>query len=187
MIHMKERVYSLLENIQRLFNKMAMNVVYSRIRSYRTYVKSNQDVDITSTIDRHITSLTDKSVKQNQSRKGDIQIPPHAGLNHDSHYKNPSNYDGHEKFVYGETELAKHLKEMKSSTTIYQGLGDKLKESALEHISSAIRFARDGNIHHAKLHSSIASQSLEESRHYITDEKYLELVTEIEQHLKSVN
>ncbi len=81
-----------------------------------------------------------------------------------------------------ETEFVRHLKNRKKRLITNHSLGDKLKSVAWEHLHSAIRYAKQGDIDAAKLHSDIAGNALEEASYYLGNKDYSDLIFQIEQY-----
>lgn len=79
-----------------------------------------------------------------------------------------------------ESDFAKYLKQRKPVAITQPQLGDNLKSSAWQHIHTAIRHAKNGDIESAKLHTSIAGSALEEAGDYMSQEEYSALVLAIE-------
>jgi len=173
--------HSLLSTLQYIYRKISIVVVRIRIHSYRKRVESNSSFDITSVLNEQINTLAASSAKNNKTHDDVNENPQHSELTFNK--EDIKKYQGSKiENVSGvESEFSKYLKQKKSSSMIHPYLGDKLKQSAWEHIHCTIRYARQGDVVTARLHADIAGQALEEVAHYLKDEEYSELVFQIEE------
>ena len=177
----KNKYHSLLSSLQYIYRKISIVVVRIRIHSYRKLVESNSSFDITSVLNEQINTLAASSVKNNKIHDDVNEKPQHSELTFNKEDIKKYQSSKIENVSGVESEFAKHLKQKKSSSMIHPYLGDKLKQSAWEHIHCTIRYARQGNVVTARLHADIAGQALEEVAHYMKDEEYSELVFQIEE------
>jgi len=67
-----------------------------------------------------------------------------------------------------------------------QHLGEKLKQSTLTHMHTAMLQARQGNAANAKLHADIANNALHEAAHYLSEEDYEGLCREVAETFKEL-
>lgn len=159
-----------------LYRKVSIFAVRIRMRSYRHHIKSDAALNITALLKNQIDELVVIS-DENNKYISNISDEPHSSklifstAEYDSGRGNINNV---------ESEFAKYLKHNNSSLIVHPYMGDKLKNSAWEHIHCTIRHARLGHIEMAKLHADIAGHALEEAAHYMTDEVYSELIFDIE-------
>jgi len=173
--------HSLFVRLQYLYRKISIVIMRVRMRSFRPFHESNNTFDITSLLHQQINTLAD-SLDKNNTHPATVNEKSQRSeltLNKVDIKKYQSSKIENVSGV--ESEFAKYLKQKKSSAMSHPYLGDKLKESAWEHIHCTIRYARQGNVETARLHAGIAGQALEEAAHYLKDEEYSELVFQIEE------
>ena len=151
------------------------------MRSYHSFIESNNTFDITSLLHQQIDSIVFSSIKNNvppADTSKEVQRSELSFTKRDNEKCQDSEIDNVSSI---ESEFAKYLKQKKSSSLTHPCMGDKLKKSAWEHVHSAIRYARQENMTMAKLHADIAGHALEEAAHFLKDEEYSELIFEIEE------
>lgn len=170
--------HTLLLTLKELYCQLSMVVAQIRLRSYRFLFESKNTFDITSVLNKKVNDLAARALKENICSEKNSNKKQQPGFAHNK--KQNINYKKIENVSGIESEFAKHLKQRKSSSITQPHMGDKLKASAWEHIHSAIRFAKQGQVGKAKLHADIAGHALEEAGHYMNDEEYSELVYHIE-------
>jgi len=164
--------------LQDLYSKLAMMTTKIRMDSYHKLVSSNKRFDITNVLHRHVDDLA--------SRAGKVRHHSGTALD-DEHQQERAQESRDEKRTVNdenvsgvESEFAGHLKQRQSSPVSQPYIAEKLTASTWEHIHSAIRYARQGDVDNAKLHTDIAGQALEEAGHFLNDTEYSELITQIE-------
>lgn len=145
------------------------------MRSYRPFIDSNNTFDITPLLHQQIKALlTPNPIKGNEL------LPNAHEEEHDSKISTTKVDNKNNQDSEIENGFAEYLKHKKSSSIEHPCMGDKLKNSAWEHIHCTIRYAKQGNIALAKLHADIAGHAIEEAAHFMKDEEYSELVFEVE-------
>lgn len=65
-------------------------------------------------------------------------------------------------------------------------LCESLKKSTWSHMRTALRLAKQGQIHSAKIHANIADQALKEVAHFMSAEEYNNFTEEVKNTLKSL-
>ena len=171
---------TLLKTLKELYNQLGALMAKIRFRSYHSSIKADNTLNITSILNEQIEKLGSESVITASNEETDekiIQQPD--GYVGESEAKEQSVIK-HKNISGVESDFAKHLKLKKSSAVSQPHMGDKLKKSAWEHIHSAIRFAKQGQVDKAKVHADIAGHAIEEAGHYINHEEYTVLVNRIE-------
>ena len=171
---------TLLKTLKELYNQLGALMAKIRFRSYHSLIKSDNTFNITSILNEQVEKLGYESVITASSEKTDEKIiqQPDDSVG-ESEVKDQSVMK-HKNISDVESDFAKHLKLSKSSAVSQPHIGDKLKESAWDHIHSAIRFAKQGQVDKAKVHADIAGHAIEEAGHYINHEEYTVLVNRIE-------
>ena len=83
--------------------------------------------------------------------------------------------------------LARFFKREKPRSSVLQPhLSEKLKKSIREHINTALRFARQGDVSSAKIHANLANNALKEIAHYMSEEEYASFEAEVEKRLEEI-
>ena len=167
---------SLFVSLQSLYSKLFNAILHMRMHSYRSTVKSNNNVEITTLLNKQVAELATSSAKNTMAPDKVNEKKLTSEL---SFSKKDKNY--HEVDLDMESEFSKYLNQKKSSAIIHPHMGEQLKKSAWEHIHKAIRYARQADVTTAKLHADIAGHALEEAEHYLKNEEYSKLVFEIEE------
>ena len=181
----KNENHTLLKTLKELYNQLGALMTKIRFRSYRTVIKSDSTFNITSILNNQVEKLASESVITTPHiEPNEIIMQQPKGSLSKSEVKNQSVMK-HKNLSGAESDFAKHLKLSKSSEVSHSHMGDKLKESAWEHIHSAIRFAKQGQVDKAKVHADIAGHAIEEAGHYISHEEYSVLVNRMEDYFTS--
>lgn len=177
--HDNQRLLATLKSLQ-----MQLGMVFTRFRSgaYRLFVSPGKCVDITSILNKKIDELADSAMAQKTTVSSPSSETPSAKPAQQPQLPAANVSPGHGKTTNVESDFSRYLRQRKSSEVSASGMGDKLKASAWEHIHSAIRCARHGDVASARLHSDIAGHALEEAAHYLPDAEYAELVLKVEKY-----
>ena len=176
----KNENHTLLKTLKELYNQLGALMTKIRFRSYRTVIKSDSTFNITSILNNQVEKLASESVITTPHiEPNEIIMQQPKGSLSKLTIKDQSDME-HKNVSGAESDFAKHLKLSKSSAVNHSYMGDKLKESAWEHIHSAIRFAKQGQVDKAKVHADIAGHAIEEAGHYLNHEEYSALVNRIE-------
>lgn len=180
--------HSLFVTLQKLQAKLAVVIVKIRAHSYRSVFKTSSHFNMASMLADQVDELA-------LSMSGNIK-PNDNNVDNQSHssertFNKPISKSNKiintENIIDPETEFSKHLKERKHSIVSNRYIGDKLQESVWEHIHSAIRYARQGDVDTAKFHSKLAASALDESGHYLNNEDYSDLVYKIQHYFSDAN
>lgn len=171
---------TLLSELKALYGKLSVLLADIRMRSYHLLFNTQNTFDITSVLNKQL----DVYAEQYQKNKPDeythmVKNMPGSITATKTENKSDSEASQHTP-VKTESEFTKYLKKRKSSSVSQPHIGDNLKASAWEHIHSAIRFAKQGQVEKAKLHTTIAGRALEQAGHYMDDKDYTALMNEIE-------
>ena len=171
---------TLLKTLKELYNQLGVLMAQIRFRSYRSLIKSDNTFNITSILNQQVEKLASESVISAKSAENNEKIMQQSDDSLSKSAVKDKSVMKHKNVSGVESEFAKHLKLSKSSAVSNSHMGDKLKESAWEHIHSAIRFAKQGKVDKAKVHADIAGHAIEEAGHYLNRDEYSVLVNRIE-------
>ncbi len=177
-----EKTYAFSAILQKLYRQLALAALQTRMLTYRLFVQPEKKVDVASLLAKQIDVLAVVAARDNNYHDVKIENVPHASSSHnnaDIHDRQPIR---NKNVSHIESEFTKHLKEQSLSSVSYPLIGEKLVASTWEHIHSALRHARQGNVIVAKLNADIAGSALEEAAHFLNDEEYANLMFQIEQY-----
>lgn len=182
----KER--GLFKTLQKLQAKLAVAMQKIQTRAYHPLSKSTGSFDMTGMLEDQVEELALKMSKKDISvKKSDEIQPPSFEHTHNTTNSQDNPAELAENTSGTETEFAKYLNERKHAVVSNPAIGQKLQDSIWEHVHSAIRYARQGDVATAKLHSKIAATALEESGHYLNNEEYSELVLKIKNYFSDAH
>lgn len=178
---------SILKGLYKQLGQISLVITQIRIRSYQRMFKPDIPINITTILDKQIDILAERAITEHVE---DIEIYEAVRVKisqENTEYKQTLSENVPEikyKNVIGiESEFAKYLKQRKMTSVSQPHLGENLKASTWEHIHSAIRHARKGELYKAKLHTSFAGTALEEAGHFMNNDDYAELMFEIEHYI----
>lgn len=179
--------HHLMSALKSLYGRLSRLLVKIRSNTYHGVSGAAPSFDITSVLNKqiedyaahHKNETAEHSLPKDSNLPGSTATATSPGINNTEHGMSEGGITDspHNKT---ESEFAQHLKQRKSSSVTQPHIGDSLKASAWEHIHTAIRHAKQGEIDSAKLHTKIAGQALDEAGHYLNDADYAELVYQIE-------
>ena len=180
----------LLGTLQRLYSRLSLTALHRRMGSYHKENSAGITMgkDISSSLNGHIDKLANsehakcKGVACEEAAKvvpADAMLHTTAQTVADS--QNPSPSQDQASLVSTVLDgLAKYFKSGQSEPTIQPHVSEKLKKSTLDHIHTALRHARQGEVTTAKLHADIANQALKEVAHYMSADEYKVFAAEVE-------
>lgn len=173
-----QSLLSILKSLYSQLSRISLNITQFRINSYKCEIRTQ--LNITTVLHNQIEELSTRVIAESINTEEIVGEPNvqniegsqnKAKVHQDIKIENDSDV---------ESEFAKHLQQRKPPSATQPHLGEHLKSSAWEHIHTAIRHAKNGDVDTAKLHVTIAGTALEEAGDYMSHEDYSELVLEIE-------
>jgi len=171
---------SLFVTLKKLQAKLTVVMLNIRSHSYHSAFKTNKSFNMSAMLEQQVDELALNMSKKDMSANNSDETQPLTIEDTNNTVNSIQDQTKAFEDTSGiETEFAKYLKERKHSLVTNPYIGNKLKESVWEHIHSTIRYARQGDVDTAKLHSKIAANALEESGHYLNNEDYSDLVFQI--------
>jgi hypothetical protein len=178
---MKNNDQSLLSTLKNLYSQLSqisLGYTQTRLNSFKHVSKSPSN--ITAILNKQIDDISSQVISESIDSVEDINEPAVQSAE-DGQSINEIYKDTVVENVTGvESEFVKYLQQRKPPTITQPHLGENLKASAWQHIHTAIRHAKNGDIDAAKLHINIAGTALEEAGDYMCQEDYSELVLAIE-------
>jgi len=180
MINKKLSIHNLLSVLKELYGKLSVLLREMRIASYHYLVNTNNTFDIVSVLNRQIDgySVQDKKEHSENILPKDKEILSRVTV--DNSEIKAGNESSDRPQIKVESEFEKHLKNKKPSSITEPRMGETLKASVWEHVHTAIRYIKKGEIEKAKLHTNIAGHALEEAGHFMSDADYADMVYEVE-------
>ncbi len=167
--------HSLLAILKDYYAKLAVVIVKMRMHSYHLFSKKNRKFNIRSLLANQVDELASTIAKEeNCQDNSTLECEQHSDIiDNKKSFNNISDT---------ETDFSKYLKNRRQSLFINHSLGNKLIATVWEQIHAAVRYAKQGDVNTARLHSDIAGNALEEASHYLSHEDYSDLIFQIEQY-----
>lgn len=81
-------------------------------------------------------------------------------------------------------ELSNHFHELEVTELTGEGVGEGVKRRMLEHINTALRLARRGDLAGARIHADIARSAMREAVHYLSQEEYRQFTAAVKERLE---
>ncbi|MDH5391704.1 MAG: hypothetical protein OEY11_00835 [Gammaproteobacteria bacterium] len=173
----------LLQTIRDLYTKIFLVSLHKRINDYYPRVDSRQHHELNAALHNFINAIVhDVSQNSNQQQPDNLQ----------------------QQDEQAEKKTVTSVRQLKPATPVSTALNTlslyfkknkalendpsvaaKLKNCVWDHIHTAHRLARTGNATSAKTHANIATDALKTLSHYMPEEEYSELFSQINQQLKS--
>ncbi|MCW8900985.1 MAG: hypothetical protein OQK75_00415 [Gammaproteobacteria bacterium] len=173
-----QSLLSVLKNLYSKLSGISLAMMQVRLSSYKR--DNYSQINITTVLHNQIDEL---SSRLSTERINTAEISDESDVLHikQKNSKAASNHKMKVENITGiESEFVKYLKQRKPTAITQPHLGENLKTSAWQHIHSAIRHAKNGEVDTAKLHISIAGTALEEAGDYMSYEDYSALVLQVE-------
>ena len=82
--------------------------------------------------------------------------------------------------------LGRYFRSKQTESVRDPEMSKKLKKSTWNHIHTALRLARQGEVRTARLHADIANHALHEAGHYMSEEEYRKFTLEVEEKLSEI-
>lgn len=170
---------SLLGSLRVLYHQLVNRMTLARQKSYQPRKAATGSAELTKQLRAYIKQAPAPEVREPSLVSNNIQRPasppdkpsPVAGTSPDTGspgYVKPAPPSDHHRHVAKDS------------------VGDKLMQSAWEHLHASVRFARLGNTETARLHASIMESSLKEAAHFLDDEVYDEFVQDLGKELNGL-
>lgn len=172
---------SLLQTLQRLRSTLLSRLFRLRIDAYRQGGPANIAYDVS------------ERLKQELDKIAHTQGVPAAELQCERparHTATPSSENGDKKaegvlrrsFV----ELSHYFRTRRQHPTLNSHVAESLRESTWEHLHTALRLAREGNLCGAKLHADIANNALKEAARHMSADDYRDFKARIDAQLSAL-
>jgi len=181
----EREIKTLIHALQKLYARITSLVLHKRMGSYRDEVGSVADHDLATLLSDHIDRLaapgpenSDRTQPQVSEQKVQAATQkPSPGRTH----------SGHQVSIVSRTlnGLGRYFK-LSRTESVDPELSKKLKNSAWNHIHTALRLARQGEARTAKLHLDIANQALKEAAHYMSREDHIAFTVEVQEKLGEI-
>ncbi len=178
-----------IRELQKIYSRLVLNVLHIRMDRYhkQSYHGTKSSAhDIKSSLLESVDKIIDKvKAKPDVSHTVDHATLADATTHAPTHAKYPA-ADPYVVNSENVGELSRYFKARSSGVDLHPGIEEKLEHSTWEHIYAALRYARQGDNHNAKMHANIASSACKELAHYKNEEQYQGFVAEIERHLDAL-
>lgn len=176
-----DKTNRLIQVLRDLYIKISAFAVHRRICGYHNNTTPGFILDISEPLARQL----DKLAAETKQRVATLPDAQSEQLIPDTHNSNkPELQSGLVSKIADGFCLDVKLSARKKETDQY--MSEKLKASTWSHLHLAFMKARNGEADAAKLHAGIASQALKEAAHYLNDDDYKFLCSEVEKAVKEV-
>jgi len=166
---------SILKGLYSQLSQISWGFTQGHINTYKR--ESKAPSNITTILHKQIDNLSSQVNSMNMESIDEVGLQS----SEQSKEKTKISKDAKVENVTGvESEFAKHIQQRRPPSITQPQMGKNLKSSVWEHINTAIRHAKNGDIETAKLHTNIAGSALDEAGHYMSHDDYSELVLQIE-------
>ena len=169
----------LIRSIRRVYCRISLIILHNRVLDYHDKPRKNTVTYVNDIRSPLLDIISD--IIENQVNAPAIPALMPGDTPHDFHiqYRHNNLHPHNQKFE-NTGELSKYFKERRNGEKMHDGIKDKLEQSTLEHVNSALRFARQADARNAKMHVDIASCSCKELSHYMTKDEHLEFIAGIQ-------
>lgn len=165
---------SLLDTLRDLYRQVVERILQTRQANYRPQAKARGSGELARQLRDFIKKVPAPAVK---SSAPSSQGEPENRTAFASHPT--SEIDKDEPPI----DLGPGLAETHYDHATEESLGEKLMQSAWEHLHASIRCARLGNRDTAQLHAGIMESSLKEAAQFLDRERYRKFVADVEKEL----
>ena len=176
-------IKTLLDSLQQLYTKLSALILNQRMNSHRKDKGAPLDDRLLSTLYDIVEKIPGAENSQEAAAK------PASFMQDDSPRSDVP--DGGRQTRQSDTQparmhadLSNHLHTSLSKASDSGHLGEKLKESAWDHIHTSLRHARDGKKDLAKMYADLAKEALQQVSHHLSDEEYTQLKTAVLEELQ---
>ena len=181
----KRSYKALIQAIEKVYIMVSLAVLHKRMEGYHKLANQGMKT-YTSDIRSPLLGCIDDIIEHH---KGAPEILKHidnsilvlATTHLHPHIKDTSSPHVVDKENVG--ELSRYFKARSYGSDLHPGIEDRLEHSTWEHIHAALRYARQNNKQSAKVHADIASSACKELMHYMSEDRYLALLKEIQKQL----
>lgn len=160
---------SILKGLYSQLSRISLGLTQAHINFYKR--ESKAPSNITTVLHKQIDDLSSQVTLQNKKSIDVTSVQRNEKIQENAKVENVTGI---------ESRFAKHLKQIHPPSITQPQMGENLKSSAWQHINTAIRCVKNGDVETAKLHTNIAGSALEEASHYMSNDEYSELVLQIE-------
>lgn len=172
---------SLLQALQRLRSTLLSRLFRLRIDAYHHEGPATTAYDMS----ERLTQELDKIVHSQGVPTAELQCERPA-----RHTAIPSTDSEDEKAKGGLrrsfAELSRYFRTRRRHPTLNAHVAESLRESTWEHLHTALRLARDGDLCGAKLHAEIANNALKEAARHMSADDYRDFKVRIDEQLSAL-
>lgn len=173
---------SLLQTLQWLRSRMLQLLFSNRIDAYHQSNHANVAHDIGEQLSGHIDKIAQsKGISPSELN---CEIPSRRPRTATSSTDKKAKKG---KLTRSFVELSSYFRTRRNGGTVNPHVADSLRDSTWEHIHTALRLAREGNICAAKLHADIANNALKEAAHHMSEEDYGAFKEKVDAQLGNLN
>ena len=163
----------LLETLKKLYAKILVLYLNKRQHSYQATANGGSEKNITSDLADRIQQAAEAGKAANATPTSDSAQP--TATEDNSH--RAALLPVENKVTDG---LSEYFHTTHTHSSFLTETGEKLKISTLEHIHTALRYARQGETKTANIHADIASSALKEAAHYLSTQDYAAFVATVD-------
>ena len=176
----KDKYHQLLRALHQLYAHVGFLHVQKKLQRHRGGSLQIKKYDISPQLHEHIGRLAETArPSETCSLPVRKQLAPRTSAKH-----TPS------RSLNLSSSMSEHVKNFfrrdRHITAVDRHVGDKLKTSAWNHMRTALRMARQGQLNSARIHANIAAQAVREVAHFVPEDEYEVFSKEIESSLKEI-
>lgn len=172
----------LLNALQTLYHQLMDRLTAVRLKSYRPHAKNTVGAALVAQLHDFINQGSAPAPDESPANAPGSK-PVATGATTPVRHHEEVIASGHaEPTTAG--SLGQSFNERHASGTLDQLAGEKLMQSAWEHLHASIRYANAGNSETARLHADIMDNAVKEAAHYLEEAAYLAFVKKLGDELR---
>lgn len=185
----EKRTYKeLIQAIEKVYVMVSLAVLQKRMEGYHKLAQQGMKAYI-SDIKSPLLGCIDEIIQHHQGapeilKNIDNSILDLATTHLHPHVKDTSSPHIVDRENVG--ELSRYFKARSYGSDLHPGIEDRLEHSTWEHIHAALRYARQNNKQSAKVHADIANSACKELTHYMSEDRYLTFLKQIQKQLDTL-
>ena len=176
-----DRYNRLLRSLHRLYSKLGFLHLQKQLQRHRRKPSKVKQHSISASLVEHIDRLAN-----HKDAPLSCELERHEKLNK----SNRQDQSGSRRKFNLSSSVAVNVdnffRKNKHLSGSAAGMSETLKESAWNHMRCALRLAKQGQIHSAKIHANIADQAVKEVAHFMPEDEYEAFSAEIKKALRTM-
>ncbi len=178
-----DELRALMGALQHLYFSVSSQLLHRRLQPPNPSSMAGDSADISASLAAHLDQTAQNS-SATANTGGAAPAPSAESTGAGAGIRRRSATERSGLGIFG--DLSKHFRQGRARVDVSPHMSEKMRANTMDHISKALRLARQGNAQGAKVHADLAEHAMKAASQYMPEEQYRVFKQEVENRLKSI-